>query len=73
MRDRYGSIAGQFFSYGGSFGERSNLYDPDLSIYGDFKDDMTLIINLPPSVALERLGNMNKTEVTVVRSGQCAN
>jgi hypothetical protein len=28
---------------------------------------------LPPNVALERLGNMNKTEVTVVRSGQCTN
>lgn len=73
MRDRYGAIAGQFFSYGGSFGERSNLNTPDLSIYGDFKDDMTLVIDLPPNVALERLGNMNKTEVTAVRSGQCAN
>jgi hypothetical protein len=64
-------MAGQFFSYGGSFGERSNLHAPDLSIYGDFKDDVTLTINIPANVALERLGNMNKTEVTIVRSAQC--
>lgn len=71
MRDRYGVIAGQFFAYGGSFGERSNFHTPDLSIYGDFKDDMTLVIDLPPNIALDRLGNMNKTKVMVVRSGQC--
>jgi hypothetical protein len=70
-RDRYGDIAGQFFSYGGYFGERSNLYEADLSIFGDFKDNTTLIVTLPPHIALEQLGKMNKTEIRVVRGKEC--
>jgi hypothetical protein len=68
---RYGNIEGQFFSYGGEFGQRSNLQSADLSIFGDFKDDITLTIDLPPNIALERLGSMNKTEITVVRGSSC--
>jgi hypothetical protein len=71
IRDRYGNTAGQFFSYGGDFGERSNLKSADLSIFGDFKDDITLIVDLPPNIASERLGSMNKTEVSVVRGREC--
>jgi len=73
VRDRYGNVGGQFFSYGGEFGERTNLKTADLSIFGDFKDDVTLIIDLPPNIALEGLGGMSKTEITVVRRSQCAN
>ena len=68
---RYGNIAGQFFSYGGEFGQRSNVFPADLSIFGDFKDDITLTIDLPPNIALERLGSMNKTEIAVVRGSSC--
>lgn len=71
IRDYYGNTAGQFFSYGGEFGERSNLQSADLSIFGDFKDDITLIVDLPPNIASERLGSMNKTEVSVVRGKDC--
>jgi hypothetical protein len=71
IRDRYGNTAGQFFSYGGEFGERSNLHSADLSIYGDFKDSVNLLVELPPQVAMERLGGMSKTEVTIVRSSEC--
>jgi hypothetical protein len=71
IRDRYGNIAGQFFSYGGEFGERSNLHPADLSIYGDFKDNLSLMVELPPQIAIERLGNMSKAEITVVRSSEC--
>ena len=70
-RDRYGNIGGQFFSYGGEFGEKSNLHPADLSIYGDFKDNLSLIVDLPSQIAIERLGNMNKTEITIVRRNEC--
>jgi hypothetical protein len=71
VRDRYGNVGGQFFSYGGEFGERSNLHSADLSIYGDFKDNLNLIVDLPPQIAIERLGGMSKTEVTIVRINEC--
>ncbi len=71
VRERYGYTAGQFFSYGGEFGERSNLKPADFSIFGDFKDDVTLTVNFPPQIALEQLGNMNRVEVTVVRKETC--
>ncbi|QWD94569.1 hypothetical protein C2759_10450 [Polynucleobacter sp. MG-Unter2-18] len=71
VKDRYGNTAGQFFSYGGEFGERTNLKSADLSIFGDFKDEPVLIIDLPPNIALERLGGMSKTEITVVRGSSC--
>jgi hypothetical protein len=70
---RYGNIMGQFFSYGGTFAERSNLSPSDLSIFGDFKDDITLMVNLPPQIAKDQLSNMNKTEISVVRKNQCSN
>jgi len=71
VKDPYGNTAGQFFSYGGEFGERTNLKSADLSIFGDFKDDVTLTVNFPPQIALEHLGNMNKVEVFVVRKEFC--
>ena len=71
IKDRYGNTAGQFFSYGGEFGERTNLKSADLSIFGDFKDEPVLVIDLPPNIALERLGGMNKTDITVVRGNSC--
>lgn len=71
VKDRYGNTAGQFFSYGGEFGERTNLKSADLSIFGDFKDDITLTVELPPQIALERLGSMQKAEITVVRGNAC--
>jgi hypothetical protein len=72
LRDpNYGNTAGQFFSYGGEFGERSNMKSADFTIFGDFRDDIVLTLGLPPQVALERLGSMNKTEITVVRNHEC--
>ena len=72
LRDpHYGNIAGQFFSYGGEFEGRSNMKSADLTIFGDFRDDIVLTLGLPPQVALERLGSMNKTQITVVRNQEC--
>lgn len=71
IRDNYGNIAGQFFSYGGEFGERSNLHPADLSIYGDFKDNTNITIELPPQIAIERLGGMSKAEIAIVRGNEC--
>lgn len=71
MRDRYGDIAGQFFSYGGEFGERSNLHSADFSIFGDFKDDIRLTIDLPSEIAQDQLAKMNNIEVSVVKSTEC--
>jgi hypothetical protein len=70
-RDRYGNVGGQFFSYGGEFGERSNLHPADLSIYGDFKDNLSLVVELPHQIAIERLGDMSKTEIVVVNKNEC--
>ena len=70
-RDRHGNIGGQFFSHGGQFGERSNLHPADLSIYGDFKDNVNLVVELPPQIAIERLGGMSKTEITITRGDDC--
>ena len=61
IRDRYGNTAGQFFGYGGECGERSNLHPADLSIYGDFKDNLGLVVELPHQIAIERVGDMSKT------------
>jgi len=71
VRDRFGNMAGQFFSYGGEFGERTNLKSADLSIFGDFKDDIVLSIDLPPHITQDKLSNMNKVEITVVRGINC--
>ena len=71
MRDRHGNVGGQFFSYGGEFGERSNLHPADLSIYGDFKDNLNLVVELPHQIAIERLGEMSKTEIAVVNKNEC--
>jgi len=71
VKDRFGNTAGQFFSYGGEFGERTNLKPADFSIFGDFKDDITLTVDLPSNIALERLGVMSKTSVLIVRGLEC--
>jgi hypothetical protein len=71
VKDPYGNTADQFFSYGGEFGERTNLKSADLSIFGDFKDEPVLVIDLPPNIALERLGSMNNTEISIVRRRSC--
>ena len=72
LRDpNYRNTVGQFFSYGGEFGERSNMKSADFTIFGDFSDDIVLTLGLPPQVALERLGSMNKTEITVARNQEC--
>ena len=71
VRDRYGDLSGQFFSYGGEFSERSNLKSADLSIFGDFKDDVRLNIDLPTQIVLDHLDTVEKVEVTVVRGMEC--
>ena len=71
VRDRFGNMGGQFFSYGGEFGERSNFRAADFSIFGDFKDDVVLTIELPTQIASNHLGSMSKAEVSVVRGEVC--
>lgn len=71
VRDRYGDLSGQFFSYGGEFAERSNLKSADFSIFGDFKDDVRLMVDLPSEVVQGQLSKMNNIEVSVVKISEC--
>lgn len=71
-RDPYsGKIIGQFFSLGGEFPENMNAKTADFSIYGDFKDDLLISINLPEYYAKNNLEKMEKTEVSIVQNKNC--
>ena len=71
LSPRNGLRAGQFFSYGGDYGQNSNAYSADMSIFGDFSDDITLNIDLSPQLAKGKLIKMGKTEVSVVKGIEC--